>query len=147
MKCISLWQPWATMIALGLKQFETRHWSTNHRGPLAIHAAKRWTKEQQIFTAELLDYPIIGLVLAEHGYTQPGQLPLGGIVCTVNLHRMLTTQYAFDIDKIGEIEYMLGDYSAGRYAWQLMDVKRFDTFMPCVGRQGLFNVDLDEVKP
>ncbi len=47
MKAISLWQPWATLVALGIKQTETRHWATKHRGQLAIHAAKRWRPEQQ----------------------------------------------------------------------------------------------------
>jgi hypothetical protein len=41
MKIFTLWQPWATFIALNLKQFETRHWGTSYRGKLAIHAAKR----------------------------------------------------------------------------------------------------------
>lgn len=40
MKALTLWQPWATLIAIGAKTIETRSWSTNHRGPLAIHAAK-----------------------------------------------------------------------------------------------------------
>ena len=41
MKALSLWQPWASLIAAGVKRFETRHWETRHRGPIAIHAAKR----------------------------------------------------------------------------------------------------------
>src|ERR1700694_3122793 len=41
MKALSLWQPWASLIAMGLKEFETRHWATSYRGPLVIHAAKR----------------------------------------------------------------------------------------------------------
>jgi hypothetical protein len=39
-KAISLWQPWASLMALGLKRHETRHWPTAYRGPIAIHAAK-----------------------------------------------------------------------------------------------------------
>lgn len=41
MRAISLWQPWASLVVLGAKKIETRHWSTNYRGPLLIHAAKR----------------------------------------------------------------------------------------------------------
>jgi hypothetical protein len=40
-KAISLWQPWASLMAAGVKLHETRHWWTSYRGPLAIHAAKR----------------------------------------------------------------------------------------------------------
>lgn len=40
MKAITLTQPYATLVSLGMKKIETRSWSTNYRGPLAIHAAK-----------------------------------------------------------------------------------------------------------
>ncbi len=44
MKAITLWQPWATLVALGVKTIETRSWTTAYRGPLAIHAAARRPK-------------------------------------------------------------------------------------------------------
>lgn len=44
MKALSLTQPWASLIAIGAKRVETRSWSTNHRGPVAIHAAKGFPK-------------------------------------------------------------------------------------------------------
>ena len=40
MKALTITQPWATLIAIGAKRFETRGWSTPYRGPLAIHAGK-----------------------------------------------------------------------------------------------------------
>jgi hypothetical protein len=46
MKAITLYQPWAMLVALGKKQIETRSWKTDYRGPLAIHVAKKFTKEQ-----------------------------------------------------------------------------------------------------
>ena len=39
MKAISLKQPFAALVAAGVKQFETRKWRTNYRGPLLIHAS------------------------------------------------------------------------------------------------------------
>jgi hypothetical protein len=45
MKSITIIQPWATLIALGEKKYETRGWPTKHRGPLAIHAGKKIDKE------------------------------------------------------------------------------------------------------
>ena len=47
MKAISLWQPWATLIAVGAKRLETRSWESRYQGELAIHAAKRWTADEQ----------------------------------------------------------------------------------------------------
>jgi hypothetical protein len=41
MKAITLWQPWASFVGLGVKTIETRSWSTRYRGPLAIHAGSR----------------------------------------------------------------------------------------------------------
>jgi hypothetical protein len=41
-KVLTLHQPWASLVALGVKTIETRSWSTSYRGPLAIHAGRRW---------------------------------------------------------------------------------------------------------
>jgi hypothetical protein len=38
---LTLWQPWASLVALGVKSIETRSWSTQYRGPLAIHASTK----------------------------------------------------------------------------------------------------------
>jgi hypothetical protein len=34
-------QPWAALLAAGVKTFEIRSWATKYRGPVLIHAAKR----------------------------------------------------------------------------------------------------------
>ncbi len=39
MKCLSLRQPWATLLLLGEKRHETRPWRTEYRGPLVIRAS------------------------------------------------------------------------------------------------------------
>lgn len=41
MKALTLHQPWATLVALGVKTIETRSWSTRYRGRLLIHAAAK----------------------------------------------------------------------------------------------------------
>ena len=48
-KVLTLHQPWASLVALGVKTIETRSWSTQYRGPLAIHAAvKRPSQAQRV---------------------------------------------------------------------------------------------------
>src|SRR6185369_10465534 len=37
---MALTQPWATLLAIGAKRWETRSWPSNFRGTFAIHAAK-----------------------------------------------------------------------------------------------------------
>ena len=39
-KTLTIAQPWATLVAIGAKQIETRSWQTNYRGDIAIHAGK-----------------------------------------------------------------------------------------------------------
>lgn len=39
MKAISLKQPFAALVAAGIKQYETRKWGTKYRGPLLIQAS------------------------------------------------------------------------------------------------------------
>ncbi|MDX5091650.1 ASCH domain-containing protein, partial [Lactobacillus crispatus] len=77
MKAITIHQPWATLIALGEKQFETRSWETKYRGPLAIHAGKKVDKEI------CLEEPFRS-VLAKHGITAE-ILPTGAVVAIANL--------------------------------------------------------------
>lgn len=38
MKALTIRQPWASLIAHGVKTIETRSWRTHYRGPIAIHA-------------------------------------------------------------------------------------------------------------
>jgi hypothetical protein len=41
MKAISIKQPWASLIAAGIKTLEIRQWPTDHRGPLLIVSSRR----------------------------------------------------------------------------------------------------------
>ena len=42
MKAITIRQPYASLIARGVKTVETRSWATHYRGRIAIHAAAGW---------------------------------------------------------------------------------------------------------
>lgn len=57
MKTISLWQPWASLIACGAKPFETRHWAPPREligQTIAIHAAKKVDKDARQFAEDLM---------------------------------------------------------------------------------------------
>lgn len=45
MKVITVKQPFASLIAYGLKEYEFRTWKTKYRGEVLIHAAKTVDKE------------------------------------------------------------------------------------------------------
>src|SRR5262245_7970531 len=46
MKTISLWQPWASLMAFGLKGIETRSWPFSYPTPavVAFHARANWNR-------------------------------------------------------------------------------------------------------
>ncbi|MGH2666094.1 ASCH domain-containing protein [Flavobacterium sp.] len=44
MKALSIKQPWASLIAHGIKDIENRKWKTNFRGRIYIHASGQITK-------------------------------------------------------------------------------------------------------
>ena len=48
MKCLSLRQPYAELVATGRKTIETRKWNTNFRGKFLIHSSKTIDKEISI---------------------------------------------------------------------------------------------------
>ena len=58
MKTITIKQPYATLIAEGLKEYEFRTWKTKYRGDILIHAGKGIDKEAMKRFAHLnLEYP------------------------------------------------------------------------------------------
>lgn len=139
MKAITIHQPWATLIALGEKKFETRGWPTNHRGQIAIHAAKKADKDA-------CDMEQIRSVLAKHGYTADN-LPTGSVIAICQLvgcHKVISTSfdaatlYADGIPKVRGNELAFGWYEVGRYAWEMADVKQIDP-VPAKGQQRLWN--------
>lgn len=58
MKVITLKQPWATLVAEGIKKYEFRSWKINYRGELLIHAGLGIDKEAMNRFKDLnLQYP------------------------------------------------------------------------------------------
>lgn len=51
MKALSLWQPWASAIALGLKRHETRGQTTHYRGEIAVCATRAWSARGDVVAA------------------------------------------------------------------------------------------------
>lgn len=130
MKALSLWQPWATLIATGAKLIETRSWRAKYRGPLAIHAAKRFPPQAR---ASCYHDPFCS-ALAAAGYTEE-TLPLGAIVAMCALVDCRRIASIGDVPP--EPERSFGDYAQGRYMWILRDVKALDEPVPAKGALGL----------
>ncbi len=65
MKVITIKQPFATLIAEGIKEYEFRTWKTKYRGDILIHAGKGVDKKaMQKFAKYNLEYPS-GCIIAK----------------------------------------------------------------------------------
>lgn len=137
MRAISLWQPWASAVARGFKQVETRGRATSYRGPLAIHAAKRWTPLQRE-TAQRL------ALEAGEDAAYFDTDPRGAVVCVVTLTGCVEMTPAL-IARQTDLERAFGDWKPGRYAWLFENVRGiFMDPVPLRGHQWIWTPTEDE---
>jgi hypothetical protein len=129
MRAISLWQPWGSLIFARLKKFETRHWPTFYRGPLAIHAAQR--------PCPPIDDLLVELCCDTFGQNWRAELPRGRMLGIVDLVECKSTE-AYDVDAI---EQLCGNWAPGRYAWRLEEPRVFADPPLAKGRQSFFDWD------
>lgn len=133
--CLTLTQPWATLVAIGAKANETRGWSTRYRGLLAIHASKSYPRECR--QLELEEPFAEALLAARARVVDP--LPLGAVLAVVRLASIKQVQLQSDLTSVDPSELAFGDYTTGRYVWALRDVYRLLTPIPASGKQGLWS--------
>lgn len=132
-KGLSLWQPWASLIALGQKRIETRSWSTDYRGLVAIHATKTLNEESRRAIAE---NNAIEAAMASHGLTAD-TLPLGGIIAVVEIVDCVEFDGSFQVE---HPEGRFGDFTPGRFGFRLANVRLLPEPIPCAGAQKLFDL-------
>jgi len=139
MKCISLWQPWASLWVSGQKIHETRSWAMSHRGDLAVQASKKWTAELR----EMCYRPEFLRALRQNeadGTTlmfERLERSLGCIVGVVNIRdcKLITIDNAPPSP-----DFDFGDYTPGRYMIRADNFRPFAEPVPFKGAQGLFDV-------
>ena len=130
LKAITLWQPWATLVTAGVKQYETRSWRTDYRGPLAIHAGKRettdavWLRVREPQVANRI---------------RPFDFPLGAIIAVAEIASINPTDKRRIVVRPLELE--LGDWTPGRWAWLFRRVRRLETPIPVRGWPRLWDFD------
>lgn len=141
MKALSLTQPWATLVRLGQKRFETRSWWTSYQGELAIHATQKLDRS---FLTRRDVQDALG-----HFTVQP----LGAIVALVHLEMVFPAgDVRREIEAAIEaapsraarvaLEYELafGDYSDGRWAYKLVGLQPLAEPVRCKGALSLWEV-------
>jgi hypothetical protein len=151
MKALTLYVPHALLIPYGWKEVETRDWYTSYRGPLAIHAAKKFGPEIAAGVARLQEITrkIETADARMHLWPTVLQQSLGCIVAVCNLEACLPTALAeynarklkrwFE-PKLGwDFERLMGDYTPGRWAWILRDVQRLHRPIAARGMRKLWD--------
>lgn len=134
MKGLTLTQPWASAIAVGVKCVETRNWRTEYRGQVLIHAAKGFPSAARDFAkAEL-----------QRGVSIPNPLPLAAVVAVARIDHIEHTEAS--LPGLSRTEEHYGDYSSGRYAWHLADVRPLSEPVPCRGALGLWTPTPDVLR-
>jgi hypothetical protein len=135
-KALPLWQPWATLVAIGAKRVETRGYAPGRLGlvfgqRIAIHATKT---DKELW--------ICGMDHFRDHIADPAELPLGALVATCTLARasQITEETALELFRRSPQEHAFGDYTAGRWAWVLSDVEQLSEPIPFKGSQGAFDV-------
>jgi hypothetical protein len=125
---LTICQPWAWLIADGIKRVENRSWETRYRGALWIHAGK--SRKMLAVAGELRDA----------GFDVPDDLEFGAIVARVQV-----------VDCVPYDEARLfGDlrsdpFASGPYCWVLTRVERLPRPVECVGALSLWQPG-DEVR-
>lgn len=169
MKAITIYQPWASLAELREKKFETRSWATSYRGIILIHSAKTAplhakalaeldTQFLKSLGHEFCDnswfklpfgciIAIAELVNVWHIVAHPGtnvdiakHIPIGAESMTTDKHAPDFANYIVPT----ETEMLFGDWTPGRYAWQLENVYRLKEPIPAKGRQRIWNWDETE---
>lgn len=147
---ITIWQPWASLIAAGAKRFEFRKWAPPRSmwgTRIAIHAGARRIDhhEVQALTLKLRTRSAIetGLVVApalellERVLTSPGILPLSSVLCLATLGEPIRdAALGAELGTGWPMDSNADEHS--NYGWPLTDIERLEPFAPARGSQGFW---------
>lgn len=126
MKVITLKQPWATLVAEGIKRYEFRSWKTNYRGKVLIHAgAGVDKKDMERFSHLNLEYPS------------------KRIIAEVEIEDCLELTDKLNQEIISENNIAYGSKVRTGYAWKLKNVKKIELDREINGKLGFWNYDLN----
>lgn len=121
MKAITLKQPWATLIAEGLKEYEFRSWKINYRGEILIHAGKTVDKEaMERFKHLDLEYP------------------KSRIVARVIIKDCIKLNDKENKAIIKENPLIYGDINRDGYAWKHKLIEKINNKEEVLGKQGIW---------
>lgn len=125
MKALTIKQPYATLIAEGIKEYEFRTWKTNYRGEFLVHAGKgKNIQYMEKFKDLDLEYPS------------------GCIIAIASLENCIevTNEFRNILRKKNPILYshIINDKNWKGYAFKLTNVKKIEN-IPAQGKLSFWN--------
>jgi hypothetical protein len=126
MKCLSLKQPYADLLAFGEKTIELRKWNTKFRGEFLIHASKNI----DIQACERLDIDI-------------DKLTLGAIIGSAFLYdfKEYRNQEEFNKDKQKHFSIVTKYFDGYKYGFLIRNARMFKKSIPYPGKLRFFEVE------
>jgi hypothetical protein len=112
-KVLTVKQPWAFLIVMGIKPVENRDWQTTHRGLLLIHAGQSYDPQPDLEREFGID---------------PKRLTYGAVIGSVELTDIVTDHPS--------------RFFVGRYGWVLQNARPIDP-VPLRGQLRIFNAKLN----
>ena len=122
MKCLSIKEPFASLIINGYKKYEFRSWKTNYRGKILIHASKSYAKVavNRFEKLNLKYFP--GCIIGE-----------AEIIDCI----LITKEFEDSLKNENKLVYGISGDRKG-YAWVLSNIKKYDKLIEVNGKLGLW---------
>lgn len=157
MKVLSLLQPWASMTMTrydnltlkvsgpAVKEWETRSWKPSdsmlrriRQEGILIHASAAWNKRERKQAAQHPFNTYLDGIKPETGAII-GWVSIGEIITTEEWVRRYMDIFRGKITGKSKMEYLVGDYTGGRYAWHMPYYKPFREPIPAKGALSLWD--------
>jgi predicted transcriptional regulator len=129
MKCLSVSQPFASLIVQGKKTIELRCWNTNFRGEFLIHAP------QKLRTEDCSRLKI-----------DPKTLILGAIIGKAEIYDVKKYSTKEQLKSDSKKHFASKKFENSKYGFCLKNAKSFRIPIPAKGRLGFFDVHIKPKK-
>lgn len=123
-RVITLKQPWASLVAAGLKKYEFRNMNYSYRGKILIHAGKGIDKDAM---ERVRKYNL--------------EYPQSKIIAEVEITDCVKVDNDFNkmINNLNSPVY--GNKKRTGYAWKLDNIKKLNIDKTINGKQGIWYID------
>lgn len=124
MKTLSIKQPWASLIAHGIKDIENRSWRTHYRGKIYIHATATNFALYEVLNQKHIDYTN-AIWNADYYPKRPVSAIIGEVDivdCVINHDSIWAERIIYEFDKYENYK----EHAKPIYNWVLKNAVLYD---------------------